>query len=57
MSGTTGLRGIVLPSASAIASAAGCIRLQWKGALTVSFIARRMPFSGASLVARSMAVA
>ena len=42
-------------SASAMRSAAGCMSAQWKGALTGSGTARRMPCSGASFTARSIA--
>ena len=40
ISGTAGAPGGTRPSSSAMASAAGCIRAQWKGALTCSFMAR-----------------
>ena len=43
-------------SASAMASAAGCISAQWKGALTLSGMKRRTPCALASCAARSMAL-
>ena len=45
-----------LASASAMASAAGCISAQWKGALTLSGMKRRTPCALASCAARSMAL-
>ena len=44
-----------LASASAIASAAGCISAQWKGAETGSSIVRLAPCSRARIIARSTA--
>ena len=38
-----------------MASAAGCINVQWKGALTGSDMARLAPFSFAKMIARSTA--
>ena len=54
--GTTGGFTVTLESASAIASAAGCISAQWKGADTGSNIARRAPLPFAISTARSTAV-
>ena len=54
--GTAGALISTLASASAIASAAGCISAQWKGALTLSGMKRRTPCALASSAARSMAV-
>src|SRR3972149_6123887 len=51
--GTAGGLIVTLESAARIASAAGCIRAQWKGALTGSSTARRAPKFGAKLPARS----
>ena len=47
---------LTLASASRMASAAGCISAQWKGALTGSSTARRAPNFGAKPTARSIAV-
>ncbi len=54
-SGTTGGLTGILAKASAMASAAGCIRRQWKGADTGSIIARFTPRNLASSTARSTA--
>ena len=54
-SGTTGAAIATPASASAIASAAGCISAQWKGALTGSSSARFAPFALAISTARSTA--
>ena len=43
-----------MPSASAIASAAGCISEQWNGAETGRITPRLMPYSFASVTARSI---
>ena len=53
--GTIGALISTLPSASAMTSAAGCIRLQWNGALTGSRTALRAPNSDAISMARSTA--
>src|SRR5437763_16376379 len=55
---TSGSRGgliAIFASASAIASAAGCINAQWNGADTGSSIARRAPLPFAISTARSTA--
>ena len=54
-SGTTGAFISTLPSASAIASAAGRISAQWNGALTGSGSARLAPLALAISIARSTA--
>jgi hypothetical protein len=53
--GTTGALTSMSARARCIASAAGCINAQWKGAETGSISARFAPRSLASLAARSMA--
>src|ERR1700761_8302963 len=53
--GTQGSRTATLDSASAIASAAGCMSVQWNGAETGNSIARRAPLALAISTARSTA--
>src|SRR4051812_1264129 len=53
--GTAGAFTLTFDSASAITSAAGCIRAQWKGADTGRIIARFAPLTLAISTARSTA--
>ena len=53
--GTTGADIVTLASACAMASAAGCMSAQWKGADTGSMMARLAPFALAISAQRSTA--
>ena len=54
-SGTAGGFTVTLPSACAMASAAGCMSAQWKGAETGNSMARLAPLALAISTARSTA--